>query len=98
MQSRSLILLLIGAIVSCVGQGFSFRAGLASVNAKTPSHERGKVTSSFFTIAYIALSIPVVGVGLLAKGIGIQMAGIVFSIVIALLALLALILLFMRRD
>ncbi|TCP19703.1 putative MFS family arabinose efflux permease [Scopulibacillus darangshiensis] len=98
LQSRSLILLLIGAIVSGVGQGFSFRAGLASVNAKTSSTERGEVTSSFFTIAYIALSIPVVGMGLLAKWVGIQAAGILFSIVIALLALMALILLFIRRD
>ncbi|GGJ88441.1 MFS transporter [Lentibacillus kapialis] len=98
LQSRSLMILLVGAIVSGVGQAFSFRAGLASVNAKTSSRERGEVTSSFFTIAYIALSIPVVGVGLLAKWTGIQVAGIVFSIVIALLALTALILLFIRRG
>lgn len=96
--SRSLLILLIGAIVSGVGQAFSFRAGLASVNAKTSSKERGEVTSSFFTVAYIALSIPVVGVGLLAKWTGIQIAGIVFSIVIALLALIALILLLVRRK
>lgn len=95
---RSLIILLIGAIVSGIGQAFSFRAGLASVNAKTSAGDRGEVSSSFFTIAYIALSIPVVGVGLLAKWIGIQMAGIVFSIVIALLALIALVLLLLRRD
>lgn len=98
LQSRSLIILLIGAIVSGIGQAFSFRAGLASVNAKTTSEKRGEVTSSFFTIAYIALSIPVVGVGLLAKWTGIQVAGIVFSIVIALLALVALILLVIRRN
>lgn len=96
--SRSLIILLIGAIVSGVGQAFSFRAGLASVNAKSPSDKRGEVTSSFFTVAYIALSIPVVGVGLLANWTGIQVAGIVFSVVIALLALIALILLLIRRD
>lgn len=98
LQSRSLMMLLIGAIVSGVGQAFSFRAGLASVNAKTSSDKRGEVTSSFFTIAYIALSIPVVGVGLLAKWTGIQLAGITFSIAIALLALIALLLLLTRRN
>ncbi|WP_077326405.1 MFS transporter [Virgibacillus siamensis] len=96
--SRSLTILLIGAIISGVGQAFSFRAGLASVNAKTSSGKRGEVTSSFFTIAYIALSIPVVGVGLLAKWTGIQVAGIVFSVVIALVALIASILLLTRRH
>lgn len=96
--TRSLSLLVIGAIISGLGQGLSFRAGLASVNAKTDSGERGEVTSSFFVIVYIALSIPVVGVGLLAKWIGLQMAGIVFSIIVGLLALIALILLLVRRD
>ncbi|WP_240373963.1 MFS transporter [Bacillus piscicola] len=92
LHTHSLLVLLGGAIVSGVGQAFSFRAGLASVNAKTAAHERGEVASSFFIVAYVAISLPVIGVGLLAKATGIQTAGIVFSIVIALLALLALIL------
>ncbi len=98
LQLRSLTLVVTGAIVSGAGQGFSFRAGLASVNAKSPSRQRGEVTSSFFTLAYIALSIPVVGVGLLAKWTGIQVAGMVFSIVFAFVSLIALLLIFMRRD
>jgi MFS family permease len=98
LQTRSLTILIIGAIISGLGQAFSFRAGLSSINAKTPAEERGKVTSSFFTIAYIALSIPVVGVGMLTKWTGIQVAGIIFSIVTAILALIALILLLTRRE
>lgn len=98
LEIHSLVILLVGAIISGVGQAFSFRAGLASVNAKVSSEKRGEVTSSFFTIAYIALAIPVIGIGLLAKWTGIEVAGIVFSIVIALLALLALILLLIHRH
>src|SRR5699024_4856820 len=87
---HSLVLLIIGAVVSGAGQGLSFRAGLSSVNQQTASHERGEVTSSFFTIAYIALSIPVIGVGALAEAANIQIAGMIFTGVFGILAIIAL--------
>ncbi|MCG2353505.1 MFS transporter [Staphylococcus epidermidis] len=94
----SLTILILGAIISGIGQAFSFRSGLSLVNNKAPTKKQGEVTSSFFTVAYIALSIPVIGVGLLERAFDIQTAGIIFSIVIMLLSFLALILLLFSKK
>lgn len=80
-------LLVAGAVVAGVGIGVSFRAALASITAATPSERRGEVTSSFFVISYIAISIPIVGVGLASQVIGLRSAGLVFTGVVAAIAL-----------
>lgn len=94
----SYILLLIGAIVSGLGQAFSFRAGLSTVNSVSPQDKQAEITSTFFTIAYIAISIPVVGVGLLQLGLSIQGAGLTFSIIVVLLAIISLVLLLLNHK
>ncbi|MEB7999096.1 hypothetical protein NGH84_12645 [Staphylococcus saprophyticus] len=43
----SLTILILGAIISGIGQAFSFRAGLSLVNSKAPTKKQGEVTSSF---------------------------------------------------
>lgn len=87
LEVESLGLLVTGGVVAGFGQGLSFRAGLASVNNAAPPEQRGAVASSFFLVAYIAISIPVVGVGVLAKLTSLQTAGVIFSILVAALAL-----------
>ncbi|GLV60281.1 MFS transporter [Dictyobacter sp. S3.2.2.5] len=91
--ARSLTLLVAGAIVAGLGQGLSLRAGLAAINAKSPATQRGEISSSYFVVLYIAISIPVIGVGIAAQLFGLQVAGIAFSIIMAILALIALIIL-----
>ena len=49
------------------------------------------MASTFFVVAYVAISIPVVGVGLAADVFGLPAAGVTFSIGVALLALAALV-------
>lgn len=85
----SLMLLILGAVVAGLGQGLSFRAGLAAVTAAGPAQRRGEVASSFFVVLYVAISIPVIGVGLAAAAFGLPTAGIGFAIAVAVLALLA---------
>ncbi|GAB3675227.1 MFS transporter [Salinisphaera aquimarina] len=93
----SLMLLLLGAIVSGIGQGVAFRAGMGAVTAASPPERRGEVASTFFVVLYVAISIPVVGVGLAADTLGLRVAGISFSIAVAILATVALISLLLRR-
>ncbi len=88
---ESLAVLLVGGIVAGLGQGLSFRAGLSAVTAGTPAHRRAEVTSSFFVVLYVALSVPVIGVGLAAQGIGLKSAGIAFAAVVAALAAVTLV-------
>jgi predicted MFS family arabinose efflux permease len=87
----SLALLCAGAVVAGVGQGMSFRAGLSTVGAAAPQERRGAVTASFFLVLYVAISIPVIGVGAAAQGLGLVTAGTVFSGLVAVLALVALV-------
>jgi hypothetical protein len=62
------------------------------VNAASPPARRGQVASNFFLVAYVAISLPVVGVGVLADMIGLRAAGLIFAAVVAALAGTALVL------
>jgi predicted MFS family arabinose efflux permease len=92
----SLLVLVLGGVVAGFGQGLSFRAGLTALNADAPADHRAEVASSFFVVAYVALSIPVIGVGLLAEAAGLRTAGLVFTIAVA--ALAAVVLVMVRRE
>jgi MFS family permease len=83
----SLALLVLGGVVAGLGQGLGFRAGLAAVNRAAPADQRGEVASAFFIVAYVALSLPVVGVGLLAQVWSLKAAGLIFAAVVSALAL-----------
>ncbi|WP_433803826.1 MFS transporter [Actinomycetospora sp. CA-084318] len=85
----SLPVLLVGAAVAGVGQGMSFRAGLGAVNAGSPQERRSEVASSFFLVLYVAISVPVIGEGILSAAIGLVAAGVIFSVVVAVLAAIA---------
>ena len=93
----SLALLVTGIVVAGVGQGLSFRAGLTGVNSASPPAHRAEVASSFFVVAYLAISAPVIGVGVLAQAAGLRSAGIVFAACVAALAAIVLVLLAGQR-
>jgi predicted MFS family arabinose efflux permease len=96
--ARSLALMAAAAVVAGVGQGLSFRAGLQAVNTRAPAERRAAVASSFFLVAYVAISLPVIGEGLAAEALGLQTAGIVFSGAVATVAAIALATLVGARD
>ncbi|BBX31193.1 major facilitator superfamily protein [Mycolicibacterium mageritense DSM 44476 = CIP 104973] len=87
----SLAALLAAAVVSGAGQGMSFSRGLAAVAEKAPADRRAEVSSTYFVVAYIALSLPVVGEGLAAEDWGLRTAGVVFAIAVAVLAAVCLV-------
>jgi MFS family permease len=98
LAASSLALLVMGGVISGVGQGLSFRAGLTAVNAAAPPEERAEVASSFFVVAYVAISVPVIGEGVLAQAAGLRTAGLVFAAVVAALAGVVLVLLARGRN
>ncbi|MFB7496646.1 MFS transporter [Streptomyces sp. NPDC056161] len=75
----SLPVLLVGALTGGVGQGLAFRAGLTEVGSAAPDARRGATISAFFVVAYVGISVPVVGVGALAVALGVRGAGLVFT-------------------
>lgn len=82
----SLTGLIVAAVTAGIGQGISFYHGLAAVVEHTPEDRRGEVSSSYFVVAYIALSIPVVGEGLATQAWGLRTAGVTFAVAVAVLA------------
>jgi MFS family permease len=90
LATSSLALLVAGGVVAGFGQGLGFRAGLSGINDAAPEERRAEVASSFFVVAYVAISIPVIGEGLLAQATTLRTAGLVFAAVVALLAAVAL--------
>lgn len=91
LQTSSLWLLIAAAAVAGSGQGVSFGRGLAAVAAQTPADRRAEVSSTYFVVAYVAISLPVIGEGLAAQHWGLRAAGITFAVAIGVLAALCLI-------
>lgn len=85
----SLTLLVVGGCIAGFGQGLSFRSGLGAVNRESPADRRAAVASTFFVVAYIAISLPVIGVGLLARAISLKATGLVFAGIVMVLAAIA---------
>ncbi|KDF00998.1 MFS transporter [Mycolicibacterium aromaticivorans JS19b1 = JCM 16368] len=86
----SLAGLIAAAVVAGAGQGISFSRGLAAVAERTPAERRAEVSSTYFVVAYVAISIPVIGEGFAAQAWGLRTGGTVFAIAVGVLALVCL--------
>ncbi|MEV5509652.1 MFS transporter [Streptomyces orinoci] len=86
LATASLPLLVAGAVIAGLGQGLSFRAGVTMVSEQSPPERRAEVNSALFVVLYVAISLPVVGVGVMAVTLGLRQAGLVFTGCVALLA------------
>ena len=82
----SLAGLVAGGLVAGVGHGMTFSRGLAAVVERTPAQRRAEVSSTYFVVAYVAISLPVVGEGLAAQAWGLRTAGVSFAVAVAVLA------------
>ncbi|WP_307787740.1 MFS transporter [Mycolicibacterium sp. S2-37] len=90
LQHSSLSGLIVAAVVAGAGQGISFSRGLAAVAELTPAERRAEVSSTYFVVAYVALSLPVVGEGLAAQAWGLRTAGVSFAVAVGVLAAICL--------
>lgn len=93
----SLPLLLLATAVLGAAQGACFRAGVAEVGAAAPPQRRAEVVSTLFVVFYVAISVPVVGVGALADSAGLRVAVLALAGLAGGLAAAALVLLLVRR-
>jgi MFS family permease len=89
----SFALLVLGGVIAGLGHGLVFRAGLTAVNAKAPAAQRGEVASSYFIAMYVAISVPVIGEGVLAEAAGLRPAGVTFAVAVAVVSIVVLVLL-----
>jgi MFS family permease len=87
----SLTGLIAAAVVCGIGQGISFGPGLAAVAEKSPPERRAEVSSTYYVVAYVALSVPIVGMGLAAQDLGLRTAGVGFAVAVGVLAAVCLV-------
>lgn len=90
LAAKSLAIMIAATIVCGLGHGLCFREGLQAVNTRAPARRRGGVDSTYFIVLYIGISLPVVAEGIVAAGLGLQTAGIAFSIAVAVIVAIAL--------
>ncbi|MFD3696976.1 MFS transporter [Streptomyces sp. NPDC058646] len=80
-----LALVVLSAVVGGCGQGLAFRGALSAVAGASPADRRAAVISTLFVVAYAGISVPVIGVGVLAGPMGLEGAGLVFIACMAVL-------------
>jgi hypothetical protein len=79
----SLAVLILAAVVSGLGHGFSFRGGLTGLNDNAPASLRAQIASRYFVVCYVGISVPVIGEGVLAQVTGLRTAGFAFAAIVA---------------
>ncbi|MFQ6397384.1 MFS transporter [Nocardia sp. KC 131] len=89
--TESLPMLIAAAVSGGVGQGTSFSKGLSAVVQAAPVSRRGEIASSYFVVAYLAISVPVVGVGLAARYWSLSLIGLIFGTLVAVVAMSSLV-------
>jgi predicted MFS family arabinose efflux permease len=84
----SLPLFLGAAVVGGAGIGFAFQSAVGRVGVLTGPADRGAVTSAFFVVAYLGITVPVIGVGELATLTTLTDAALALAVLVAVLAVL----------
>jgi hypothetical protein len=82
----SLAVLILAAVVSGLGHGFSFRGGLTGLNDNAPASLRAQIASRYFVVCYVGISVPVIGEGVLAQVTGLRTTGFAFAAIVAAIA------------
>ena len=91
-------ILIAAIVVAGIGHGIAFRGGLSSISKASPKGQASAVVATYFVVAYVAISIPVVAVGLLSRPFGLLPAGIGFAAVASALCTVSLILILRRGQ
>jgi MFS family permease len=79
-------LFLVATVLVGVGNGMCFIGSLVLVNEISPLERRAETVAAYNVVAYFALSLPVVGVGVLANMFGLKSATVTFAVVLVALA------------
>ncbi|WP_268797987.1 MFS transporter [Pseudomonas huanghezhanensis] len=89
--TEQLLLLGLAGFIAGMGQGMIFRAGMGAVSANSPPDHKAAVTSAYFVVMYISISVPVIAVGFSVHAFGLRHVGEFFASLVAVIALLAMI-------
>jgi MFS family permease len=80
----SLALFLVGGVLTGAGASAIFRASLGAVIATSRDNERAGALATFFTAGYVAISLPVLGLGVVLQYLSPQVTLLIFGVAITL--------------
>jgi MFS family permease len=83
LYARSSAIFGLGILATGVGYGLIFLGSLRLLNEHVPPERRGELLGEYFIVVYLGLSVPVVGVGVMADAYGLSVAATIFSVVVA---------------
>jgi MFS family permease len=98
LSTQSLALFLLGIALLGIGQGTTFMGSAALVGSTATPENRGAIMSSYFTIGYIGIGLPVLGLGFAASSLGLFGATAAFVVVFGLIYLIVAIVGWLRRK
>jgi MFS family permease len=70
--ASSLAIAIVGAVLVGAGSGVAQMNALASIQHLAPVHARSGVTSAYFTLCYLAMSLPLIAAGEAAESLGLR--------------------------
>ena len=89
--TRSLPAFLGSSAAAGAGQGLLFTAGMRALSARTLPEHRTQVTTSYFVVAYVALSVPSVVAGLATLQLSLTVTGVWSAIILIVITLIGLV-------
>ncbi|WP_147795309.1 MFS transporter [Cellulomonas sp. Y8] len=90
MLAERLDVFLVGGLVTGAGAGLLFAAASGTIAAAAAPHQRGEALAGLFLVAYLGLSLPAMGLGLIARALPQSTAmAVLAGTLLALLAALA---------
>jgi MFS family permease len=79
----SLVMFVIGGVVTGAGGGLVFRGALVAAGDTAPPQARAEVLAGYFLGAYVGLSVPVVGLGIATRYAPARDVMLVFVVIVA---------------
>lgn len=79
---KAAALFFLATLLGGAGGGMAFVGSLALVNELSPRERRAETLAAYNLVGYLALSLPVIGVGLLTSALGLRRASFIFCVVL----------------
>ncbi len=95
---RSMGWLIVASAVIGVASGLGYRFGLEMVNEMSPDDRHSELVSGYLIVCYGAISLPVIGVGLVTTATSALLADTIFSVLVAVVAVAALVIELLLRT
>jgi MFS family permease/acetolactate synthase regulatory subunit len=83
LQTKSLIFLLLTTVLIGFGHGPTFAGSLALTNHISPDQSRGDIIASFYVLTYLGVSLPILGLGFVARWVGLNGSILLYAALMA---------------